>query len=180
MSHVLASGKCAYSRFVLGPIRLQQFMFNYIAQAILVDAVHLAVGMAHSPGYDHDTDTIYLDSFDISDDTIVHESTHALVDATHAGMTAPLGLHETTAYLAEAIFAINDDRFGTIDDPKLMRASHQVAKNVLAFNASNPGETYRVSPQEILTMQVFMEGNKQGLDKVYTMNGLKNYKQKYG
>jgi hypothetical protein len=48
-----------------------------------------------------------------------HESTHALIDATNPGLEVSVGLGEAAAYLAEAILAINDGRFGTILDPKL-------------------------------------------------------------
>ena len=65
MKHVLASEKCAYIRFVIGPIHIQQFMYNYIAQAIVDDAVHLGIAASgHDQSYDHRDDTIYFDELD--------------------------------------------------------------------------------------------------------------------
>jgi hypothetical protein len=182
MSHVLASPKCAYIRFVLGPIQIQSFMFNYIAQAILDDAVHLIIGDPdRGQSYDHRNDTIYYDDLGPNDDAIVHESTHAIIDATNPGLGVSVAIGEAAAYLAEAIFAINDDnRFGTILDPHLATVCHMIAVEAVAYNDKNPGGVYQVSPQQILWMQSKMDSTRQSMDTVWVQNGLEQYIKKYG
>src|SRR6516162_9848266 len=87
MRHVLASEKCAYIRFVLGPIHIQQFMYNYIAQAILDDVVHLVIGdPSRGQDYDRRNGTIYFYSPDTSHPAIVHEPSHGVIDATNPGL----------------------------------------------------------------------------------------------
>src|SRR2546423_8403338 len=103
--NVLSSPACRAVRFRLDNVAIQTFMYSTIANAIREDRVHMRIG--RSRHYDHLTNTIWLDTADVPPYVIVHEATHAVLDATHVGQNITVGTHEAAAYLAETVYALN-------------------------------------------------------------------------
>jgi hypothetical protein len=99
-ANVLRSATCTSIRFRLDNVRIERSMYPYIAGAILENRVHIEEG--GGDGYDHTTNTIFFQSTGVQPATIVHEATHAVIDATMKGQNITKGTGEAVAYLAEA------------------------------------------------------------------------------
>jgi hypothetical protein len=73
-------------------------MLGYIGSEILRDKVHVREG--GSNWYDHVSNVRSVDDFDTEPHVIVHEATHAVIDATNPGLIITKGSGEAAAYLA--------------------------------------------------------------------------------
>src|SRR5262245_58906317 len=107
VGRLLKSQACLEIRFKISTICIQRFMYTYIGQGVIDDLIH--IDLDNNPVYDPDTRTLGVES-DAKDSTIVHEATHAIINATNPGQVFTKGVHEAAGYLAEAVWAINADR----------------------------------------------------------------------
>ena len=178
IGQILKSAACLEIRFKVANICIQRFMYTYIGDAILKDDVHLDIADARQ--YDHTTNVLTLDSYDVAPTVIVHECTHAVINATHVGKSIRNGAHETAAYLAESLWALLTDNDVAVDVPHLDRRMYDVAKEVKAFNAKNRMGLYELDPAEQHYMEALMRnsGNRTDVDRVDVQVGIPNGKKK--
>src|SRR6478735_6077685 len=106
VDRTLKSKECFAIRFRLDNIGIQTYMYMYIVQAIRENRIHLEIG--DGDHYDDTTNphTLTLGSADVPARTIVHEATHAVIDATHKGQKLSRGSNEVAAFLAESIYGL--------------------------------------------------------------------------
>ncbi|MCA9051581.1 MAG: hypothetical protein KDA89_22740, partial [Planctomycetaceae bacterium] len=121
---------------------------------------------------DHRTDTITFTGPNVEDSVIVHEATHALLDATHVGKSITKGSHETAAFLAETVYMLAGSRTGhSIEPRRIMAPLYRMARELLAFNESHSTGTYPCPDSDISfirgTLRQFM--NTERTDE---MNGI--------
>jgi hypothetical protein len=157
---VLATPACAEIRFKLAGVRIYRLRYNYLAGLIDADKVHVDFG---GPWCDYKSRTILLDEGEW-DATVVHESTHALINISHAGETLPNGVHEASAYIAEALWALNAKRTIAIDVPHVDVQALRVAHKIKVFNETNPVGLYDVEPADYVTIQSLLKMSKNGTD----------------
>jgi hypothetical protein len=162
VGHVLKSPECLEIRFKMGDILIQRFMYTYIAQAIMDDTVHLDIDDGN--GYDHECNTITYDSLDVGPAAIVHEATHALINATNVGKTITKGMHEAAAYLAEALWALNAGRDVSVDVPHMDRPLRRLARSIQEFNPSNVSGSYVCPPAEVAYLQAVLASSALGME----------------
>ena len=82
---------------------IEYLMYNYVAN--LIEQNKIRIGMSSGRTYNHISDYITFDSVDVGPEVIVHEATHALIDAVYPGLTITNGTGEACAYLAETIYS---------------------------------------------------------------------------
>jgi hypothetical protein len=157
---VLATPACAEIRFKLADVRIYRLRYNYLAGLVQADKVHVDFG---GPRYDYKSKTILLDEGEW-DATVVHESTHALINISHAGETLTNGVHEASAYVAEALWALNAGRDVAIDVPHVDIQATRVARKIKDFNARNPVGLYEVEPADYVNIQTLLKISKNGTD----------------
>lgn len=131
---LLTSSVCKQIRFKLDNVAIQYLMYGYVAGLIAEDHVHIKV--ESGDGYDHVFNTMTFSSADPHAATIVHEATHAVIDATNAGKDVTKGTHETAAYLAETIFSLLSGDSPDLGVPYLTPPLVELAGKVMAFNKS--------------------------------------------
>lgn len=167
---VLSSEECGSIRFRLDNISIQTFMYRHVASAI---GDSLSVRIVGSNSYDDATDTINLESADVSSDAIVHEATHAVIDCTNSGVGVSVGTHEASAYLAEAIYALNCDRFAQFDYRPMSAPIHRLAEAVRAFNRNNRSGLFRCPTPQVEEIKQILAHSplRQNFDRVYQQNG---------
>jgi hypothetical protein len=132
---ILKSQPCSDIRFKLNNITIQKYMYMYIADAILDGHVHVAEG--GGDGYDHESNTIVFQSANIEPAVIVHEATHAVIDATNPGVKVTKGTHEAAAYIAETLFRMSTGAPLDLEVPHLIRQVLPLAQQIKAWNARN-------------------------------------------
>jgi hypothetical protein len=171
---VLATPACVEIRFKLASVQIRRFMYSYIAGLVEADRIHVDIG--NNPGYDPPSKTLFMEGAGAPDATIVHESTHALINVTHAGQTLTKGVHETCAYVAEAFWALNADRDIAIDVPHVDIQAGRVARKARAFYASNKMGSYDVEPADYVYIQTLLKASalKMDADKKYLQIGICN------
>jgi hypothetical protein len=162
IGRILKSAACLEIRFTVANISIQRFMYTYIGQAIMDGTVHLAIADANH--YDHKTNVLTLDSLDVAPPVIVHESTHALINATHVGKAIRCGSHETAAYLAESLWALNTDNDVAVDVPHMNQRMARLARRVQEFNSQNRMGLFVCDPGEVQNMEALMRNSRNGTD----------------
>ncbi len=111
-------------------------MYGYIGDAILRNKVRVIIGDGNA--YYRSSNTLKFDAYDVKSHAIVHEATHAVIDATHKGVTITIGTGEAAAYLAEMIYAIvTTGESVYLDVPRLTPPVFRLASAVLAHNSSS-------------------------------------------
>jgi hypothetical protein len=155
---VLTSQICNQIRFKLDNVRIQSFMFGYIGTAIGMGRIKFRVGGGN--GYDHKSNTMFLMSEDVPSNEIVHEATHAIIDATNPGLTITKGTGEAAAYLAETVYSIV--AFGeprSLDVRFLTRPVAQLARELIAFN-SNPKVSFVCPDFEVSGIKAILRNSR--------------------
>lgn len=172
MARVLRSKACFAIRFRLDNVGIQTYMYSYIADAIVDNRVHVEIGDGHH--YDYHPNTITFDSLDVEPATIVHEATHAVIDATHSGKNITNGAHEASAYLAEALYDMNVDDDINVDIPHLARPLYLLARQVKAFNASHASGLFVCPQSDTLYIKAILNGARGANDvnRVDRMDGI--------
>lgn len=147
IERTLKSRECFAIRFQLENIGIQTFMYSFIAQAILDDRIHATIGDGNH--YDDTTNphTLTLLTADPPGHTIVHEATHAVIDATHKGRKISRGANEAAAFLAEAIYAMYTGESMGGDYPTYFAPPfYRMAAQIHEFNLSHRSGLF-VCPQ---------------------------------
>lgn len=111
-------------------------MYAYVAGLVKDDHVHITIG--DGDGYDHMPNNMILSSTGVAPAAIVHEATHALIDATNPDKEVTKGTHEAAAYLAETIYMLLSGGEPYLEMKYLTQPIAELAKKVIAFNASHP------------------------------------------
>jgi hypothetical protein len=145
IKRVLCTDACSRIRFSAGNIFIGRFMYNWIADAIAGEQVYLTI--SHGGGYTPKTNTLDLEE-GCDDATIVHESTHVLINTHHKGESIVKLLNEGAAYLAEALWALNAGRDVGIYDVSVRIQCLRVAHRIKAFNDATPSSVYVCDPVE--------------------------------
>lgn len=84
--------------------------------------------------------TTTFDSLGVTSSTIVHEATHAVIDADHFNQVVTTGTHEAAAYIAETVFALATNEKGhTLDVSGLRKPLRRIAERIRAFCAKDSG-----------------------------------------
>jgi hypothetical protein len=161
IGQVLKTNACSQIRFRLANISIGRFMFNYIAGMIENGSVN--IGEGDTPHYDIDSNTLLI-SGGATEAEIVHESTHIVINATHKGMIIRRGDHETAAYLAAALWALNSDNEIAVDVPHMDVWVRRLANKVLAYNKANLSGTFSCNPADYLHIQTLMRDSRNGTD----------------
>jgi hypothetical protein len=174
MSRILHSKECRAIRFKLDNVTIQTYMYAYIGDAITDRLVQINTATS-GHAYDHLSNTIFVDSHSVAPAVIVHEATHAVIDATHQGKSISVGTHEASAYLAETLYsmACGDDD-ASVDVPHLDRPLMLLARQVNAFNASHPSGSFVCPDSDVMYIKAIIKssGLRSNVDRVDTMNGI--------
>jgi hypothetical protein len=174
MSRVLHSKECRAIRFKLDNVVIQTYMYAYIGDAITDRLVNINPNSS-GHAYDPKSNTIIVDSHDVAPAVIVHEATHAVIDATHQGKNISVGTHEAAAYLAETLYSMycHDDD-ASVDVPHLDRPLILLARKVNSFNASHPSGSFLCPDSDVLYIKAIIRssGLRSNVDRVDTMDGI--------
>jgi hypothetical protein len=165
----LKTNACTAIRFKLDNVRIQTYMYTYMADAVYNDRVHVAEGRGN--GYDDETNTLRFLDADPEPYVLVHETTHAIIDATHPGKSISKGAHEASAYLAETIWAIHVGEEVSLDVARLDRPVYQLAKKVIAFNQKNKSGLYDCHYNDTFEIKAILNG-MYDVSTVRTMDGI--------
>ncbi len=174
MSRVLHSRECRAIRFKLDNVAIQTYMYAYIGDAITDHVVNVNAN-ASGRGYDHRSNTITFTSHDIFPAAIVHEATHAIIDATHQGKNISKGTHEAAAYLAETLYSMNcGDDDASVDVPHLDAPLAQLANKVNAYNARHPSGLYVCPGSDVIYIKAILQSSALRMDvnRMDTMDGI--------
>ena len=173
MKTVLCTSHCNQIRFQLDNVKIEFLMYNYVAG--LIEQGKIRVKMDSGPSYDHRTDLITFSDVDTEPNVIVHEATHALIDAVYPGLTITKGTGEACAYLAETIYSwIATGGSRDLDIPHLTAPVSRLAKEVLAYNATH-SDAY-VCPGDQLQYIKGIMSNVMEIGRKDTMDGMAAYK----
>jgi hypothetical protein len=179
MAGILKSRYCMQIRFQVDNVSVQTYMYTYIAQAILQDKIHIAIGgnvphwVNEIKGPGEREKTIYFPEIDVKAVTIVHECTHAVISTTNKGASVALATHETCAYLAEAVYGLLANDTHTMEFRGLDRPVFSLAQDVVAYNRRNPSGCY-VCPHDDLVFirAVLKNGDPRDFDSTAIMKGI--------
>lgn len=113
---ILRSKPCMDIKFTMDNITIMGYGYGYISQMIEEENVDFSIGNVgnFTALYNSRNNTFGFKTADIGKSgdagergTIVHEATHAVIDATGKGRTIKYATDEVAAYLAEMIYALN-------------------------------------------------------------------------
>jgi hypothetical protein len=133
----------------------RQVFFNYVAQIFQDKRIKITFG--NNPGYFHETKEHIIEE-NAHPASIVHESTHILINATHQGQVINQGYHEAAAYLAESLWALNSKRPNHIENDHICRKCISLAHKVNDYNARNP-DAYGCEMADIVNLIATMDQN---------------------
>jgi hypothetical protein len=172
--NILCSTLCNQIRFRLDDIHIDYLMYNYVAGLIDGDKMH--IGMDSGRNYSHETDTLRFESDDIPPWVIVHEATHALIDAVYPGRKVTKGTHEACAYLAETMYSlVLRGEFPDLEIPYLSAPVYRLAKNVMEYN-SNHKDAYVCPSGDVDHIKAIMS-KWMDINSTETMNGMAAFKK---
>lgn len=172
VSEILNSPACLRIRFRVDAVGIQTYMYSYIAQAVRENRVHIVIHNDKNPDgqkiskpertaeYNPKTNTLLFRSADIYKDadgkaTIVHEATHAVIDATHANGTVRSGQNELAAYLAQMLYSMySNDKYNKVGP--LAGPIYQLALKVFAFNSEHKSGLFVCDPNETYPLKVYL------------------------
>ena len=172
----LRSKECRAIRFRMENIGIQTFMYSYIVDAIGNGRISLTIGNG-----DHYDDTTTPHSFTFNSDdpparTIVHEATHAVIDATHKGQKMARGTNEAAAFLAESVYGLYTGESMAGQFPgHFARTLNRLAEDVHKFNVANHSGLYVCPSSDVMYLTTlihnlpFSYGNS---NQVETMKGI--------
>ena len=133
---ILCSSHCNLIRFQLDNVKVEYLMYNYVAN--LIEQNKIRIGMSSGRTYNHISDYITFDDVDVGPEVIVHEATHALIDAIYPGLTITKGTGEACAYLAETIYSwVTIGTSRDLEIPHLTAPVSRLAQNALAHNRAH-------------------------------------------
>jgi hypothetical protein len=158
---ILRSRACLDIQFTIAGSTIMGYGYGYVADMIEQNGVRIRIGDTggFTAKYDHQPNGTPTLTFDPKDPslasspsgraTIVHEATHAVLDAVGKGKTIGYGDDEVAAYLAQTIYSLNaGDTINTVGP--LAGPLYQLALRVKRF--PGPG-VYIVKPDEIVDLR---------------------------
>ncbi len=113
---ILRTRPCLDIRFSIAGITLMGYGYGYIADMLALDSVHVAIGNTggFTATYDNKSNTITFGTRNPADlgtvdgrGTVIHECTHAVIDAVAKGRSVAYGDDEVAAYLAQTVYSLN-------------------------------------------------------------------------
>jgi hypothetical protein len=172
---ILTSAPANAIRFRLDNVAIHSYMFGYIGSSIADDRVHIRIDASRGNGYDPAFNTITFTSSDPDTATIVHEATHAVIDATNPGLAVSVATGEAVAYVAESVYALNaglDDH--TIDDRGIMRTAYVLARQIRAFNTTSRTGVFTCPYSDVTALKSALVGSRLAQDfaKSFVQDGL--------
>lgn len=176
VQRTLRSKECFAIRFQLDNIRIQTYMYSYIVQAIVANQIRVRVGDGNH--YDDRTNphTLTLESGDPPSRTIVHEATHAVIDATHKGQKHSRGANEAAAFLAEAIYGLyTGESMGQEFPGHFARTLYQLAEKVHSFNSSHRSGLFVCLREDVMYLKTLIGALPFGygsINQIDTMQGI--------
>ncbi|MBR1155223.1 hypothetical protein [Bradyrhizobium sp. JYMT SZCCT0428] len=169
---ILTSPACNNIRFKLDNVQIRSFMFGYIGDAIARNRVHIKAEGFN--GYDHESDTIFLVSPDVRPHELVHEATHAVIDATNRGLVISKGPGEAAAYLAETVYSIvTQGEANSLDVPHLTPPVASLARRLIEYN-KDPRRTFTCPASDVTLIKAILGSSKLAgnMARMDTMNGI--------
>jgi len=172
---VLKSRECFAIRFRIENVAIQTHMYQYIVQAIHDNRIRAQVGSGD--GYDDTVNphTLTLSSDDPPPRTVVHEATHAVIDATHKGQRIVKSTNEIAAFLAESVYGVIASDPMTSYPHYFVRPLRQLADQVVAFNSSHPSGLFDCPPGDVANLKALLSslpGSYGTANKIETMKGI--------
>ena len=155
-------------------------MYAYIGDVVLNRARLIRVVVGSGNGYDNTTTprTLTFASADPQPGTIVHEATHAVIDATHKGQTIQKGANEAAAFLAEAVYELLADEswLGTSTPHYFARAFYKLAKNAINHNSNDSLPRFVCPPGDVMNLKALIgtlpDYSNTNLNQNDTMQGI--------
>jgi hypothetical protein len=151
-------------------------MYSYITDAIAQGRISAVVG--NGSGYDdlQNPHAVVLPSADPAPRPIVHEATHAVIDATHKGQKILKGDNEAAAFLAESVYGLlAGEPMGPECPSYFSRAFRGVAEQIRAFNSTHASGLFPVPPGDAMNLKALI-GNLpfmySDVNKVEIMKGI--------
>ena len=172
---ILRSATCFSICFRLDNIAIQTHMYSAIAGEVELGGIHLKID---GRGYDPTSDTLTMDTDDPEPAVVVHEATHAAIDAYHLGLNVTLGTHEAPAYLGETLYWKYGGQRTSIDVMALARPLSLLADKVKFFNDAHRSGLFTCLQGDVVEIQQILKFSalRMSIDRVYRMNGLSRWK----
>lgn len=134
-------------------------MYLYIAQVIR-EGRYIQTTIGNGSGYD-DTSNLHRLIFPSESPaarTIVHESTHAVIDATHKGKQIVKGVNEAAAFLAEAIYGMYTGESMDGYPGYFAHAVHRLAEQVHEFNVKHASGLFVCPSGDVMNLRALIAG----------------------
>jgi len=150
--NVLRSQACMQIQFNVAGSTVMGYGYGHVADVIEQGGIKIKIGNtgAFTASYDHQGSTptfVFGDPAMVSSPegraTIVHEATHAVIDAVRKGRTMAFGDNEVAAYLAEALYRINTGAplTGPLVKPDEIAEARAFILSVYTARAKQQGKT---------------------------------------
>ncbi len=195
---IISAKACRAISFTVARMTVMSYGYSYVSDLLARDSIHIAIGGGESgttASYDGKANTIHFGTRDPNvlgspsgRQTVVHECTHALIDATCAGRDVKFGDDEAAAYLAQMAYALNaHETYDPQNDP-VATPLYETVKKMQDYYAGaaykRQGSVYVVERADIdkiwniLKPRYAYIAQKQGkiLPESTTMDGVPYYK----
>lgn len=152
---ILRPKPCMDIKFTLSGMTLMGYGYGYVAQMLTDGVIKVVIGQTHgfTARYDSSINTLFFGTRNPGDlgtvdgrGTVVHECTHAVVDATQKGKFVAFGNDEVAAYIAQTVYSLNaGDTINTVGP--LSGPLVKIASKIRAYDAEG---VYQVDPGVII------------------------------
>jgi hypothetical protein len=158
---VLRSRGCRDIAFKNAGVSIMGYGYGYVAD--MLEQLKVGIVLGNTGGftatYDERTNTFTFGANALREamtpggrGTIVHEATHAVIDAVAPGRNIGYGEEEVSAYLAQTIYSLNcGDRINTVGP--LAGPAYEIAQRIRNFPAQKEGHIYECTATEIAAMK---------------------------
>lgn len=153
IDRTLKSRECYAIRFQLENIGIQTYMYSFIAQAIHEDRIHAQVGSGDNYNPLTNPSTLTFSFADPPGRTIVHESTHAVIEATHKGRKIARAANEAAAFLAESIYGLYTGESMEGYPGYFAPPFFQLAEKVHEFNLNHRSGLFVCPPEDVANLK---------------------------
>jgi hypothetical protein len=158
-------------RFRLANISIQYMQYAWVGDLVRQGRIHIKVDSGDS--YDHVTDTIGIDDPKCWFHVLVHEGTHAVIDACNPGLSITKGNGEACAYVAETVFNIAwRKEVPDFNVPHLARPVASLARRILSHNERGAKGLFECDPASVAEINAIL-GKHWPVNRVDRMNGIR-------